>query len=266
MPTGMTGVPGGAAAAFPASASAMAGASSVNGGIPGPGSTVMHVTRMPTGASSAMRGFGMGPGPESTIPPHPTGMTFMSAATIPSLPGGFKTSVSPHNAGAAGAFNFQNLPPPVKESPQAEDDGAASFVGAPTRGLDVETSSNHPAAAKSPSGGAGAPLAGMSSAKPPGSPMSKTMKYATELPSKELEAAIPKSKTLSDATIAESRGAALVDATRAFYGTHRPAYAFGLIWVPRTYSLSACCLIALAPVQNGLFGVYRPSTTRGCPP
>lgn len=54
--------------------------------------------------------------------------------------------------------------------------------------------------------------------------MSKTMKYAAAMPTRELIRAIPHGKSLSDAKIAESRGAAMVDATRAFYGKHRPAY------------------------------------------
>jgi len=228
-PTGVTGLSGGPAAAVPASAAAMAGASSVHGGVAGPGSTITHLPSMHTGVSSTMR--------SGVVAPHPTGVTFMSAATVPRIPGGFKTSHSPHNASAAGAFNFQGLPPPIKENPRVEDDGAASFIGAPTRGVDAETSSNHPAAAKSPSGSAGATRVGASSPKPPGSPISKTMQYAREPPSGELEAATPKGKTLSDATIAESRGAALVDATRAFYGTHRPACEFVFVQMALTYSL-----------------------------
>lgn len=254
MPTGVTGVSRGPIA-VPGSAAAMAGASSAHGGIAGPGSAV---TRMPTGMSSAsaMRSAG-GIGPGSVVAPHPTGATFQSVATIPSIPGGFKASIYPHNPGAAGAFNFQNLPPPVKTpSPPAGDGGNATFVGAPTRGMDAETSPDHPAAAKSPPRGVGTPRSAPSSPKPPGSKISQTMKYA--LSTEELEAAVPKGKTLSDATIAESRGAALVDATRAFYGTHRPAYEIASVVTYLQY-----LLICWKSARNGLFGIYPQNTTRG---
>lgn len=255
MHTGMS------AGTMPASASAMAGASSVRGGHMG------------------LPGTGMG------ITPHPTGATAMSAHTTRSLaqmqansiPGGFKASLAPHNTGAGSAFNFQNLPPPrnafgeeIDQGPNASaeeggaddaDSEAAAFVGAPTRIGDV--SPDNPARPLQPIG-TGNPSGAPSSPpiKQETHPMSKTMKYAAELGSKELLAALPKGKTLSDATIAESRGAAMVDATRAFFGTHRPAF----VYCSSTfvgYMLTQCANAFpsnITIVRDVLYGVSRKST------
>lgn len=193
----------------------------------------------PTGASAAF------PIPLSdrspSIRPHPTGGTGLSPppadpTIAPTPTGGSRLSVPPQavNIQPTGGSYISNF------SPQpAAPDPAASFIGAPTRLGDEASEATFtgrefpmPTIIPTPTGSSN--LSGSQIGSPPpvmtpgGHKMSKTMKYAAAIPTRDLIRAIPHGKTLSDAKIAESRGAALVDVTRAFYGKHRPAYVISI--------------------------------------
>jgi hypothetical protein len=59
--------------------------------------------------------------------------------------------------------------------------------------------------------------------RPPPEPMSQTLEFVTKSLDQPLPEDVPRIANPHDMKIAESRGAALVDATRAFYGNHRSA-------------------------------------------
>lgn len=111
------------------------------------------------------------------------------------------------------------IPPP---NPEIHFTGAPTKLGSPEHEKSGEPPSASPGAGPSPKPPASS-RAGSPSIPPPKIDQSRTLQYAINLPTRDLLKSQFKGKTLADAKIAESRGAALVDAQRAFYGTHRPA-------------------------------------------
>jgi hypothetical protein len=198
--TNFTGLPG--------SAAAFAGMASVRG--QNTGTTGFNAPAF-TGAS----GFTTGPQPGSSsgVRNTFTGQASSRGGAAGRNRRGGSAAAPPEAEPTPAQFD----PPDAAIFPLPPPDPDVAFVGAPTKvGQNEGPPPDDPISAHDHDEHAeDVPL------RPP---ISRTLKFAIEMSTPELQSARYRGKTLSDARIAESRGAALVDATRAFYGTHRPAY------------------------------------------
>lgn len=222
MPTGPTVMSG-----MPGSAASFVGMSSIRGH--NTGYTGFSGAPPPSSASAARFNPPMSVGPPPTIPvivPSPPSASgardIYTAPPEPPQPQQYpQPTGTPSRSGVRTTFRSASRavptgPPDAGNFPIPAPDPTISFTGAPTKIGEDEPA---PVAPETPGGDAEPPPLPL----PPPTDTSRTLQYAINIPTKELLKSQYKGTTLADFPISESRGAALVDATRPFYGTHRPA-------------------------------------------